>query len=232
MNLMKLYRQNRLFGLLALFTLFDALLLVVRLEHVGFEWASLLDPWELRHDRGNTFLFLAWNLFLAWIPFLIAHWLGGRSYPNRPVTYVALMLWLLFFPNAPYILTDLFHLYPREGVPYWFDLMLLLSFAWTGLLVGLASLREIHWFAERRWSKAVSYGMISAAVFLGSYGVYLGRYQRWNSWDLFTNPFSLFGDILATILEPTAGYPIGLTFVLAGFMGLSYLVLMEMGRSR
>lgn len=221
---MKLPNIPRVFRLLALFTIFDALLLAVRMERLDFDWTSLVNPWELRLERGTTFLFLAWNLVLAWIPFLISSQLTKFQRSKRWRIGAVLLMWLLFWPNAPYILTDLYHLYPRPGVPFWFDMMLILSFAWTGLLLGLFSLRQVHVFAALRWGRSRARALVVAVIALGSYGIFLGRFQRWNSWDAFTNPFALVRDVADTFLHPAADYPVGITFLLAGFIGCTYLL--------
>ena len=112
-------------------------------------------------------------------------------------------IWLLFFPNAPYILTDLFHLrYDQLSMPIWFDLVLILAYAWTGLLFGFLSL----WDIERLLAEWVHPKLVTALsvslLFLGSFGIYLGRYLRWNSWDLITEPFRLIYDIGDRIVNP------------------------------
>jgi len=91
-----------------------------------------------------THFFLNWNLFLAWIPLLCAVAAYGMQALRSKLRYAAALpcaaVWLLFFPNAPYLLTDLLHLSAGEGAPAWFDLVMILSFAWTGLLLGFVSL--------------------------------------------------------------------------------------------
>ena len=221
---MKMTHTGRAFALLALFTCFDAVLLAVRLDRFDFDWTTLLHPWELRLERGTTFLFLAWNLVLAWIPFLISNQLPRFERSKRWRIGAVLVVWLLFWPNAPYILTDLYHLYPRPGVPFWFDMMLILSFAWTGLLLGLFSLRHVHVFAAERWGRKRARALVVAVIALGSYGIFLGRFQRWNSWDAFTHPLALGRDVVDTFLRPAADYPVGVTFLLAGFLGCTYLL--------
>jgi uncharacterized membrane protein len=153
---------------------------------------------------GTThFRFLVWNLFLALIPLGITHIVfGNKTAPGKLAMAIALGAWLLFFPNAPYILTDLFHLKPHSSMPIWFDLVLILSFAWTGLLAGFISLMRIEealklWFSPR-WT-AVG---ITLLLFLGSFGIYLGRFLRWNSWDIMNRPGALFGDIVDRFAHP------------------------------
>jgi len=136
-----------------------------------------------------TFVFLLWNLFLALIPFGISTMLGISAGPLRGRLLLPVgAVWLLFFPNAPYILTDLFHLEPRSGVPYWYDLGLILSCAWNGLMLGYASLLEMQNLVRRRLGAGLGWAFVMVALVLSSFGIYLGRYLRWNSWDVLTNP--------------------------------------------
>lgn len=150
---------------------------------------------------GNTFFsFLTWNLFLAWIPWaLSAFALPGLSWRN-PFKWAIAGIWLLFFPNAPYILTDLVHLSPQSAVPFWMDLILILSFAFTGLLLGLASLRHV-WEDAKMISRMRSL-LFPAICILSAFGVYLGRYLRWNSWEVVSQPFSLASDLLQWMYHP------------------------------
>ena len=152
----------------------------------------------------KVFLFLNWNLFLAFIPWAVTSIviLKPNIQKYRLTILILLGIWLLFFPNAPYILTDLFHLRLKSSIPQWSDLILILSFAWTGLLFGYLSL----WDIEKILSKSLSQvwtGIISVSLlFIGSFGIYLGRYLRWNSWDIISQPFNLIYDISDRFLNP------------------------------
>jgi len=150
------------------------------------------------------FLFLNWNLFLAFIPWVCTTllYLRPRLQSKKVFLLGVLFLWTIFFPNAPYILTDLFHLRLRSSIPVWFDLILILSFAWTGLLYGLLSLRDIEKIVSQKLNKHIAKGLIISLLFLASFGVYLGRYLRWNSWDLLSNPTPLFLDIIDRFVDP------------------------------
>lgn len=158
---------------------------------------------------GNvTYLFLVWNLFLAFVPWslssILVHRYHNKSRSFSPAPWLILGSWLLFFPNAPYILTDLLHLTQRNRVPFWFDLSLLLSYALTGLMSGLISLLNVDaWLRGRLPSGFVSF-LIVAVLFLSGFGIYLGRYQRWNSWDLASNPMALLYDIADRFLNPVS----------------------------
>ncbi|OUJ72752.1 hypothetical protein BXP70_17385 [Hymenobacter crusticola] len=179
-----------------------------------------------------TFVFLLWNLFLALIPFGISTMLGVAAGPVRRRLLLPVgAVWLLFFPNAPYILTDLFHLEPRPGVPYWYDLGLILSCAWNGLMLAYASLLEMQRLVQRRLNTALGWAFVMTALVLSSFGIYLGRYLRWNSWDVLTNPLMLFYDILDRVLHPFA-YPrtYGVTVLFSVFLLLGYITIRQLGR--
>jgi len=178
------------------------------------------------YSDTKTFLFLNWNLFLAFIPWALTTWL--ITYPkiqkNKIVVGLTICTWLLFFPNAPYILTDLFHLkLSALSMPIWFDLVLILSFAWTGILFGFFSL----WDIERILSKSLKQKYISAIsiilLFLGSFGIYLGRYLRWNSWDIIQQPFQLMYDIGDRLINPFShSRTWGMTLLFGLFLSILY----------
>jgi len=149
-----------------------------------------------------AFVFLAWNLFLAGLPLLLAY-ASARVHSTRPLFAVALAVgWLLFFPNALYLTTDLFHLRGRPPVPLWYDLLLLLSAAVNGGLYGLLSLRTMEPLL-RRWTgpKAAPLAVFGALV-LGGFGIYLGRYLRYNSWDVASAPHHLATDLWDMLRHP------------------------------
>lgn len=179
-----------------------------------------------------TFVFLLWNLFLALVPFGLSTMLALTAGPLRRRLLLPVgAVWLLFFPNAPYILTDLFHLEPRPGVPYWYDLGLILSCAWNGLMLAYASLLEMHGLVGRRLGTAAGWTFVTLALVLSSFGIYLGRYLRWNSWDIITNPLMLAYDILDRVLHPLA-YPrtYGVTVLFSVFLLLGYCTVRQLGR--
>jgi len=149
-------------------------------------------------------IFLNWNLFLAFIPWFFTSLLILKPSINKSrfLILLILSLWLLFFPNAPYILTDLFHLKFRRPVPIWYDLLLILSFAWTGLLFGFLSLWDLEYILSKKIKPIFTKVISSCLLFLASFGVYLGRFLRWNSWEVVTNPNDLFVDIGDRVLHP------------------------------
>lgn len=203
---------TRHLAVLSMFAAYSVILLLVRIFVSG----------------TGTYTFLCWNLFLAWIPLGFALLLNRWSAASRSgwLAVVLIGAWMLFFPNAPYILTDLFHLRPRTGVPYWLDLALLLSFALAGLLVGLASLHEVQQFLSRKFRPAIVWAMVGTAVLGGSFGIYLGRYLRWNSWDAVMHPRAVLSDVVAPILHPMAHKEtVAMTLAFAALIMLGYLSL-------
>jgi uncharacterized membrane protein len=177
------------------------------------------------HFSGTlSYTFLFWNLFLAVIPFGISSLLVRFRTPAF-VFYPVAALWLLFFPNAPYVLTDLIHLRPVV-VPLWYDLLLLLSFAWTSLMFGFVSLSDMQQLVKQRFNAVTGWLFACGALLLGSFGIYLGRFLRWNSWDIITEPQKLAWDIverLANPLEHLGTY--GFTVLLTAFLLLAYLMM-------
>lgn len=163
---------------------FTVLLLVIRMIITG----------EL------TYIFLAWNLFLAWVPFAISQQLDSNTGKWKILFLIA--CWLLFLPNAPYIITDFLHLKQRPPVPYWYDILLLFSAAVNGLLLGLLSLFAVEKFLTSRYNKWVSGFILLSSFFLCAFGIYMGRYLRWNSWDIVTNPLEIATAILDRLLNP------------------------------
>jgi uncharacterized membrane protein len=138
-------------------------------------------------QTGNpNFRYLVWNLFLAWVPFVLAvlFYDGQRRGMRAPALAALGALWLAFFPNAPYIVTDFVHLSRDPLSPLWFDGLTIGAFAATGLLLGLGSLYLVQSAVRRE----LGWVVVGASLVLGSVGVYLGRFVRLNSWDFFTNP--------------------------------------------
>ena len=168
-----------------------------------------------------TYIFLAWNLFLAWIPFAIS-----QKFEQADKWWKISLLfcaWLLFLPNAPYIITDFLHLKPRSPIPYWYDILLLFSAALNGLLLGLTSLLTIEKFLIERYGRKISALLMFCSFFLCSFGVYIGRYLRWNSWDIITNPFDIAADIMVRVLNPFDHFGTwSITFLFGTFFYIVY----------
>jgi uncharacterized membrane protein len=180
------------------------------------------------HETGSSFYrFLVWNLVLAWVP--VAAALVCHAFARRRAYGLAAgagVIWLLFFPNAPYMLTDYIHI--REmplSSPLWWDALMLSSFVWTALMLGFFSL----YLMQKVWSdhlgRVGSWLLATIALGLGSFGVYLGRFVRLNSWDALLHPRSV-AHIIAAQLDNPVHQPrlIGVIGLLTGFMLVGYVV--------
>jgi uncharacterized membrane protein len=180
------------------------------------------------YTRSFVHVGIAWNLFLAWIPFLLALVLYSRARPGTSGPRIVALggLWLLFFPNAPYTVTDLEHVGSASGIPVLYDVLLLSAAAWAGLLLGLTSLFLVHVVARRFLGVANAWALVVGVLAASSFGIYLGRVQRWNSWDVIVRPDAL----LAGLADGLHTRPIALTVLLTSFLLASYLVLYSFAR--
>lgn len=152
---------------------------------VGFTMSMLLV--RFLYADNLDYRFYGWNTFLAAIPYLVStQLLRLRSFGFLSV--LMLLLWLAFFPNAPYIITDLLHYEERPPVPFWYDILLVISAAWNGLILGMASLMNVETFLRRFIKPIWATVCVFCTLFLAGYGVYLGRFIRLNSWDILTDP--------------------------------------------
>ena len=190
--------------------------------------------WRVRAEFSGTgrYGFLIWNLFLAWIPFIIAYFTYTLTL-NRKWIYVvipiAAFLWLIFFPNAPYILTDFQHLaYPSNDLPVWYDVMMLIWFAFTGLLLGMVSLFLMQEIIRREFGRWAGWTFVALVTSLTSTGVYVGRFLRWNSWDILRNPIGLAAYTFERIQNPSL-QAIGFTGLFAAFFLFLYITLYTFG---
>jgi uncharacterized membrane protein len=210
-------RRLAIVASLALLTLFALAMLAARMVYTG--------------SHGHAWL--AWNLFLAWIPFGLSLVIYSRARAGASLRLLLPFgaLWLVFFPNAPYLVTDLKHLGPGGSVPLLYDVLLLSTIAWAGLLLGLTSLFLIHAVARRLMGAINAWALVVGVLALSSFGIYLGRVQRWNSWDVLLHPYPLADQIASGLLDPLAHpRPIGLTVLFTSFLLASYIVLYSFAR--
>jgi uncharacterized membrane protein len=181
-----------------------------------------------------TFVFLEWNLFLAWVPYLWSLWAASihRRFPRR---WWSLLLpgglWLIFFPNAPYIVTDLLHLHEHAPVPIWYDSALLASFAFAGIFLAISSLRAMQTIIEDFTSRTFGWLFAIGIIGLTGFGVYLGRFLRWNSWDMFVNPIGIIGDAAHRLIHPLSNLKAyGFTLIFASFLFVCYWMFTSLQR--
>jgi uncharacterized membrane protein len=186
----------------------------------------------IRAEKAHTLTYatLNWNLFLAWIPAGLA--LIAYNVYRKGSCFGAFLalgcaaIWLLFFPNAPYLLTDLVHLMPRDEVPYWMDQILYLAYSWTGCFLGMVSLLLMQALVRRSINRWIGWLFSIVAILLSGFGIYLGRFQRFNSWDVIANPKPLYKEVLDWLLRPRHNmetYTFAIVFSIFFFM--VYLVL-------
>ena len=176
---------------------------------------------------GNfSYWFLAWNLFLAWVPLFASWYLYKRTYKFgltwSKTNILLFTVWLLFLPNAFYIFTDFIHLDRLDGVPKMYDIVLISCYAINGMLLGYTSLYLVHTRAVQRFKSKGHFVPILALLAVG-FAIYLGRVLRWNSWDVLFNPFGLLFDISERFINPTeyAG-TFMTTFLFFGFLSVVY----------
>jgi uncharacterized membrane protein len=162
------------------------------------------------YAHTGHFQFLIWNLFLAWIPLALAalayRIATRRSALARLIVLPTAIVWLLFFPNAPYIVTDFVHLGQfHDHVPGWYDVMLIAWFAWTGLMLGVVSLRLMQDIVTRVAGFVAGWVLVAVVTALGSVGIYFGRFLHWNSWNVFQAPLATFDKAFDRANQPDAG---------------------------
>jgi len=202
---------------------------LVVLAGLGVASALCLGLELVREHRYGAydFRFLIWNLILAWIPLLIALIVYDRYRRGRPLLLLvpALVLWLLFLPNAPYIVTDFVHLSAGSPAPLWLDGVEVSAFAWTGMLLGFVSLYLVHAVARHRLGAVPSWIGVLGVLALISVGVYLGRVKRWNSWDLLTQPGARLAQLHAHLGDPASlTRAVGISLAVTCLLAAAYLV--------
>lgn len=175
-------------------------------------------------SHSINYIFLPWNLLLAWIPLWLSNYIISENKKGKLIFLFS--VWLLFFPNAPYLITDLIHLKPRGTFPFWYDMLMCYSYAFTGLMLGMLSVLVVYQKLKAITRKLYAQVVILFAMMASGYGIYMGRFLRWNSWDALLNPFSIVADTAERIFNPTV-YPraYGVTLIVGVFLFLTFLTL-------
>lgn len=181
---------------------------------------------------GNIrYCFLIWNLFLAWVPLGFAllaqdafHRSTGTKRPARKFWLFG-ALWLLFLPNAHYIFTDLIHLTNGRYFDFWVDLAVILSCALTGLVLGFVSLLLLQSIVTQRRGALAGWGFVIAIAGLSSFGIYLGRFLRLNSWDVIAKPGQLYQGITAFATGQGQPHHFAFFALFAVFLLVGYVLL-------
>ncbi len=166
--------------------------------------------------------FLIWNLLLAWIPLVFAF--AFAAVPRRIWLLPFGVLWLAFLPNAPYLITDLVHL--RNGYDLWRHVLQYGVAAWTGIMLGVVSMRLVHRRLTAEFGRVTGWTAMAVTVALCAVGVVIGRFQRWNSWDLIDRPDAVVAGTLDWVRNPLSHVEsTGVGLAVAAFFALAYLTM-------
>jgi uncharacterized membrane protein len=209
-------RARRVTGALLLASAAGALLFFVR----AVSYHSL-DYW-----------YLNWNLFLAWLPLIFAWILVQYARKHSLGSWQGIglgLLWLGFLPNSFYLASDLIHLQYTNPPNILFDAVLILLFTFTGFLLGFMSIYLVHSLLIRRLKGSTPHWFIAGILLLSSYAIYLGRFLRWNTWDVVTNPAGLIFDVSDPLINPSAHHEAFSTTILFFiFIGTLYVVIWQL----
>lgn len=177
------------------------------------------------YSKTTDYSFYGWNTFLAAIPYLVSTQLLRMKRFNLAAALL-LAVWLIFFPNAPYMITDLLHYEERLPVPFWYDILLVISAAWNGLILGLVSLMNVEIFLRRRLPPVWVTVCVFASLLLCGYGVFIGRFLRFNSWNVLTDPRILVYSSAHHVLLPQRYSKLWVfTILFAVLLGIIYFTL-------
>lgn len=180
---------------------------------------------------SSRYIFLLWNLILAVIPLLLAWWLVNRVRAGGWLKWPQIglgVLWLTLLPNCFYMITDFVHLRPNYEADLMFDIVLLTSFLLAGLIFGLLSIYLMHVEIIKKLKPHSAMSIVAGVLLVSSFAVYLGRFNRWNSWDIFFQPAGLLFDVSERFVNPAAHYETYLTTIIFFIMLFSiYLVFWE-----
>lgn len=163
--------------------------------------------------KSIRYVFLIWNIFLAWVPLVFSVLLLKNINKKRPIIIFLLsFLWLIFYPNAPYIVTDVIHLCRykfysavnyelkfNENIKIWYDFILIMIFVFTGYILGFLSLNINHKIVEKKFGRYLGWIFVIMISFLSGFAIYLGRFLRLNSWEIISNPYMLLITMLNSI---------------------------------
>ncbi|WP_179020480.1 DUF1361 domain-containing protein [Winogradskyella forsetii] len=173
---------------------------------VALTFSVILLMVRMKLNKSFFFLFLIWNVFLAIIPYTITIYLSTKPNLSKLKLTLWSLVWLAFLPNAPYIVTDLIHIRIGSDSLLWLDILVILSFALSGLLLFYMSILDMQKLVKSKFEKLPIETISVSILFLCGFGVYLGRFLRYNSWEIISQPHLLFLDILNIIMAPFQHY--------------------------
>jgi uncharacterized membrane protein len=179
---------------------------------------------RIKLNQSFFLLFLVWNLFLAIIPFALTTYLTSLVKIHKLAFTMLFGIWLLFLPNAPYIVTDLLHLIHSEKHSIWLDVLVIMSFAFNGLVLFFLSLSDMETILKQHLKPKYITPLMLTIFGLSAFGIYLGRFLRYNSWEILNNPFAIFLDIIQIVIQPNIEAWI-FTLTFGSFLAISYWML-------
>ncbi|WP_299160844.1 DUF1361 domain-containing protein [uncultured Tenacibaculum sp.] len=180
-------------------------------------FCAILQLIRVQYTQSLFFSFLLWNLFLACIPYIVSEVMKKRPLTKTKII-IGTSFWLLFLPNAPYMITDFIHLHHSKSTMIWYDLFMIFCYANTGLLLSIVSMHTIYKIIQKNWTLTIANYFIIGVVFLCGFGIYLGRFLRFNSWDIFTTPLQTLKQSLTSFTNQNAW------FVSIGFGSLLWIM--------
>lgn len=179
-----------------------------------------------------TYAFLIWNLFLAAVPYAVILVCKANSIgPRRLIFWPLMALWFLFLPNAPYIITDFLHLQRATAGSVWYDSLLILTFAFNGLVLFFLAFKPVQAMVASRYGVLPTWLFVACIVAFSAFGMYLGRYERFNSWDVILNLPMLLGEIVDRFVHPLSHLRTwSMTALYSGFLLVTYYVMWTLTR--
>jgi len=205
---------------------------------ICFLTSVILIYFRIKITGSYRYNFFVWNLFLAWIPYLLSlfaiYLSRKKDYKSKFLIFFITMLWMIFYPNSSYIISDFIYLakYPikifnenslaTKSNIMWFDILLVFSSAFLGHILGLISLFIFHKFFEFIFNKMLGWMFVFVSVILSGVGIYLGRFLRLNSWDLVLTPYETTIEITNNIFNFRALF---FSIAFSVFTFVTYIVL-------
>lgn len=207
---------GRILGVLFMSSLVSASLLAIRMVAVG----------------NTRFWFMLWNLFLAWLPLLFAFGLR-HNLAHKPLSHwqnlLLFVVWLGFLPNSFYLMSDFIHLQSSGETLVLYDIALMTSFVLNGLILGYLSMFIVHKLLLRRFRAVYAHSVMGVVCLASGFAIYLGRYLRWNTWDVLFNPAGILFDLSERIINPlihAQTYIVTLVFFVV--IATTYVVIYEL----
>lgn len=158
---------------------------------------------RMHYTENLKFIFLLWNLFLAWIPYASTSYiLKNIQTISKTKKWTMVVLSIFFLPNAVFLITDLIHLKPRMYIPIWYDAFLLFNFSILGLIYNTITLINLEKLISPYLKQKNIWIFMGILILASGYGVYLERVLRWNSWDIILSPFQIISDTIVLIIHP------------------------------